>query len=362
MRHRTIVLALIAMTLLLNGCGANRVTSNPASPPASSGPGDYGQPPAGVPLLYMHDPDHVSWLIGFDWTGRPRGTVKISPPLVPDESIDSSPDGQWFRRPLGQGTILDRLGRPVPGTPPLSGIGVAAIWADDNRHLCGVYRGEATNVWTLSTQLPGQSPKPVGVVAPGSDVAQTGVVVLACSLRNDRAILLGISISSPDEIWVIRMSDGTVVSHHAYAANLLESVVASRDAAYVAENSSAAFPTHSPQGAAVTRIRRVSDWAQVATPGVSTVIGFNDDDSLAIFNDPKSNVPILLSVVDWRSGSALWRDEGTSSLGGFAAEPGGRDIALILKDAGREEPVGTILIVHGDGTLTKIAGRYWPAW
>ena len=348
------------MTFLL-ACGSNPVKSNPANPQISSVAGDYGQPPVGVPLLYVHDPNHVSWLIGFDWTGQPRGTVKISPPLGPDESIEMSPDGQWFRRPLGVGTILDRLGRPLPGTP-LSGIGLAAIWADDNRHLCGVYRGQATNAWTLSTQLPGQSPKPVAVVAQDSGVAQTGLVVLACSFRNDQAILLGISISSPSEAWVIRISDGKLISHHAYAAKLLSSVVASRDAAYIAENSAATFPSYSPQGAVVTRIRRVSDWAQVATHGVTTVMGFNDDDSLAIFNDPKNNVPTILSVVDWRSGSALWRDEGTVALGGSVAEPGGRDIALKLKDPVREDPLATILIVHGDGTLTKIAGRYWPAW
>ena len=40
--------------------------------------GDYGPPPTGVNLLYVHDPDHASWLIAYDWSGQPRGTVKLS--------------------------------------------------------------------------------------------------------------------------------------------------------------------------------------------------------------------------------------------------------------------------------------------
>src|SRR5258708_13064592 len=77
----------------------------------------------------------------------------------------------------------------------------------------------------------------------------------------------------------MQLSDGTVVSHHTYPANLLASITASRDAAYISENSAAILPSAQPGGAVVTRIRRVSDWTEVAEPAVASVLSFSGDDS-----------------------------------------------------------------------------------
>lgn len=40
---------------------------------------DYGPPPAGVPLIYLADKNHPGWYTGFDWSGKPRGTIKLPP-------------------------------------------------------------------------------------------------------------------------------------------------------------------------------------------------------------------------------------------------------------------------------------------
>ncbi|HEY4888716.1 MAG TPA: hypothetical protein VIJ58_09080, partial [Candidatus Dormibacteraeota bacterium] len=53
----------------------NHRASVPVTNPKASPVADYGPPPAGVPLLYVHDPNNPSWLIGYDWSGKARGTV-----------------------------------------------------------------------------------------------------------------------------------------------------------------------------------------------------------------------------------------------------------------------------------------------
>lgn len=160
----------------------------------------------------------------------------------------------------------------------------------------------------------------------------------------------------------MKLSDGTVLSHHTYSANLLANIVASRDAAYISENSALILPSSTPQGAVVTRIRRVSDWTEVATPSVAMVMGFSDDDSLVLLMVPGQSGSRTVSVEDWRSGSTKWFYVGPDTFGGFVAEPGGQDFALVLKTVGVQDPLADLLIVHGDGSTTKFPRRYEPTW
>src|SRR5258708_23867241 len=112
----------------------------------------------------------------------------------------------------------------------------------------------------------------------------------------------------------MQLSDGTVVSHRTCPANLLASITASRDAAYISENSAAILPSAQPGGAVVTRIRRVSDSTEAAEPGVASVLSFSGDESrilLAGSTAPAQNR--LLMVEDWRSGSTIWHIHGTNA-------------------------------------------------
>jgi len=75
--------------LMVAGLMSTRHTpraSVPAATPNASPLVDYGPPPAGVPLLYVHDPNNPSWLIAFDWSGKPRGTVKLPATALQDPS------------------------------------------------------------------------------------------------------------------------------------------------------------------------------------------------------------------------------------------------------------------------------------
>jgi hypothetical protein len=334
---------------------------------------DYGPPPAGVPLLYVHDPNNPSWLIGFDWSGQPRGTVKLSPEAA-QGGVRMAPDGSAFQvgSTIKGGTdiFLDRLGHPIP-TNGVSTDVAGEMWADDNKHLCLVTLNQQTFAWGLSTRLPGAAARPVAVIARDPGLGQSGISLAACSFDNNRAILVRTVIAWPSELWVVRLTDGKVLSHNTYSSSRpFANVVGSGDALFVAENSSKSVGQLG-SAAPSTIIRRVSDRSVVATLDPSlAVLAFNGDDSLVLVTSSPSlepAQPALTSVIDLRSGQAVWHDQGTSVFGGVVAQPGGRDFALILNTSGSQtpgvpDPMATILIIHGDGSLTKFPRLYEPAW
>lgn len=364
------------------------VLGNPKASPVA----DYGPPPAGVPLLYVHDPNHPSWLIGYDWSGKPRGTVKLSTDLAQNASgVQMTPDGSGFEvggtYKGGTGTFLDRLGLPISTQTGSTG-DVGAMWADDNQHQCLVTLSP-TFVWGLSTLLPGQAPRPVAVIAHDPGVGESGISLAACSFRNNQAILVRTTIAWPAELWVVRLSDGTVLAHHSYGlSDRLSTVVASRDGLYIAENSAKGPALDSPdtvQGAGSTTIRLVSRWSAIKLldPSIQ-VLAFSANDRFALEIPAPSAQP---EVLDWVADIRDWTIGSGETLGTFAVQPIGDGFALAFIAAPGVEvtPCGTtaqtacggqvddplrdILIVHGgDGTstnppsTTQLPGRYVPTW
>ena len=362
--------AAILAILVVAGLMSTRFAHRAITPiPAASPKADYGPPPSGVNLLYVHDPKHPSWLTGYDWQGQPRGTVKLAQPT----EVTMAPDGSAFEVTIGakggSGDFLDRLGNLVAGVPA-PGMPVG-IWADDNRHFCVAFADQHTSSWILGIQLPGEMVRAVAAIAPYVTGDQSGISLAACSVRNDQAILVRTTIAWPYEMWVVRISDGAVVSHTAYSdSHLLANVVASRDAMFIAENSSKSTGQQDST-APSTIIRRVSDRSVVATLDPSMgVLAFSGDDSLVLVDSSPLVVgqATRLSVIDVRSGRALpWQDQGSAALGGFLAQPGGSDFALAFTNLGTNSPgargqAASILIIHGDGSVTKLPGFSVPTW
>lgn len=360
-----VVAALVLAVAVVSGLMSTRLLQRataPASPKATAA--DYGPPPAGIPLLFVHDPNHASWLIGYDWSGKARGTVKPPQYLASTTVIGMSPDGQEFvaAEPNGSRFLLDRLGNPVPGEP-------AGFWADDNQHQCVVGVNLTTYVWTLYTQQVGTSLRAVGDITHDQNASQTKIDVAACSFRSDKAILVGMKATSAADIWVMRLSDGTVLAHHTYPELLLANVVASADAAYIAENTFGTVGQGAFQGQGITAIRRVSDWVQVGTVGSSAVRGFSGDDSLVLVTP--SQVPqlaTLVNVVDWKTGRELWQHQAPYGVQSIVAEPSGGDFAVALS-TGQATPTcafcslsAEIVIAHRDGSTTTLPGRLTPLW
>jgi hypothetical protein len=345
--------------------------SVPAATPNATPLVDYGPPPAGVPLLYVHDPNDPSWLIAFDWSGKPRGTVKLQAAAAQDPSaVKMAPDGSGFEvggtYKGGTGTFLDRLGQPVATETGSTGL-VGAMWADDNQHQCVLSLSPTTYVWRLATQLPGQAPRPVAVIAKDPSIGQSGISLTACSFRSDRAIAVRTVIAWPAELWVIRLSDGAILAHHSYAASgQLVSVVGSADGKYVAESAANGQGVGSSKSATSTVIRRVSDWQVVKKfDPLVQVLRFSGDGALALVSESvqPNSLQATLKILNWSTGSTVWQRD-LSNPSGFAltVQTNGRDFAFADVTLGGPDLKATISIVHGDGSVTKLSQSYEAAW
>jgi hypothetical protein len=135
-------------------------------------------------------------------------------------------------------------------------------------------------------------------------------------------------------------------------------IVASDESLFIAEMTVIPGAT-----APSTIIRRVSDRSVVASLASVAVLAFSGDDSLVFVSNSLPSAPDQeVSVIDVRSGNALWHGQLTG-LAGFV-EPGGRAFAVGLTGPiaiGSTGPLFTFLIIHGDGSVTRIPGSYTPA-
>jgi hypothetical protein len=337
----------------------------PAATPNATPLADYGPPPAGVPLLYVKDPNHPSWLIGFDWTGMPRGTVKLDPSIG---TVGMAPDGQSFAVGYGNkggtGEILDRLGQPIPAVGAAIPSVDFPIWADDNQHTCGVAVDMQTLTSTLVTLMPGRPVLPVAVL--GHDEGLPGSYRIAsCSIKDDRAIVIRSSNPAAAEVLVVRLSTGQVSSLLSYASpDLVANVIASGDSNFIAENSAQSVGQLGA-GAPNTIIRRVQDKSVVVTlPPTTGVLAFNSDDSLVfVYTTPwVGGAPTALAVIDVQSGQTIWSYNGPGMFGNVLAKPGGRDLAVYVRTPNDVDPLTDLMIVQADGVLLNFPRRYAPAW
>jgi hypothetical protein len=336
-----VVAGLMSSKLLLRG-------SVPAASPASSPSGDYGPPPNGINLIWMHDPNHPSWLVGYDWSGAPRGTIK---PQSPD--LVMAPDGQSFTTGVsakgGHWQFYDRLGNLVSSDE--AGAVYNVRFADDNRHVCAMTQDQATFAYKLWTLVPGGKLTEVGEVARDSDLAQTVVVLAACSIQNDRAIAYRISISAVTEAWIVRLSDGQVLAHHQYSPSI-PILIASRDARYVAEGS----------GDGPIVIRRVADWTAAATvdAGVNPLEFSGDDTRLLVSSlyDTSGGVTNARDV-DWASGKTLWTLPEEAGVGVLLVpEPGGPGFVVgVAVPGSADRRLYDLQIVAGSGSAVEL-GRF----
>jgi hypothetical protein len=357
--------ALLLGLLVVVGLMSTRLAqhSNVPSGPKASPVAELGPPPAGLALVYLHDPNQADSYTAYDWTGKARGRFKLSQP--PAGVLLQSPDGQHFLASSGKGggTVLDRLGNPIP---PSTANG-PATWADDNLHLCTASFNSATLVDSLVTMVPGGNVHHVADFAKEDNVGQTGVAVAACSFAKDQAVLVRTALAWPTDIWVIRLSDGKILSHHTYTGQTLATVVASPDGEYIAESSARSIPMVSPSGAVSTVLRRVSDWTVVLTlPAYTQVLGFSGDGTHVVISKQPAQYPgpTHLEIIDWIVPHGVWNYDGPEAQVSLIAQPGGSDFAIAFRplSASAQDPAWDIVIVHGDGSTAKISGRYATLW
>jgi len=330
---------------------------------------DYGPPPAGVPLVYVKDPKHPGWLIGFDWTGTPRGTVKLAQTVDPLTAFGQSPDGSAFAYGYNgkNSTIqfLDRLGQPVGG--PASPGYQDQMWADDGRQMCTLeWSPPGLNAqWRLGLRLPDAPASRTSVVALDPNIVVSGIIAVSfagCSARNDEAVIQYSYMGRPSAYWVFRISDGKTLAHLTFATNQEVNFVASPDGTLIAENSAKSTSQIAP-AAPSTIIRRVSDMSVIATldPSVA-VLAFNRDSSLALVATTPwaPGIATHLEIIEVRGGAVVWRLDGNAQLSSVLVQPDGRGFGVLLQDPRDSgvHPLVSIVIVHADGTAKTILGPY----
>lgn len=359
-RRVIVSFAVLAGIVVIAGFMAIQFAPRAAAPAVVASPSpvavDYGPPPPSVPLVWVQDPNHPGWLIGFDWTGKPRGTVKISQPVGQYDKLSQAPDGSAFAyEPNAKGgfqVFFDRTGNPIANSGP-SVRYQSEMWADDSRHLCTL---EAQN-GGLGLMLPGAAPNPVNAVALDPALARSGIIAFsfaACSARNDRAVITYSYTGRPTAYWVVRISDGAILQQRTYPTDQVANVTASMDGSLIAENSGA------------TVILRASDLSVITRldPTVGILAFSGDNSSVLVSTAPLgAGLPANQEVLDLQTGAVMWRGEGTSALSAFAVQPASNAFAVALTQPGEEKLPATILIVYGGGSKpAKLPGLFIPSW
>ena len=305
--------------------------------------------------------------VAVDWNGT---TIGI---LHEQGNIHQSPDGSRLLAGAG-GSIIDQTGMVVGQLPTLKG---GPGWSDDSKQSC--------RMSTASGDVPSGNGEPGwlftgSIGTAGHRVAQLGEFggqsapsVVACSPSTDRAVVAEGVIMWTREVWLVRLSTGTVLYHHLYADGQVASlVIASHDGRYLAEQ----LIMSSSQGPVVygdTQIRRTSDGAVLARIPRQAVVGFSWDGSRVVTTPAyQSGGPNEVRVVDWQHNQVLWRhslapqDQTGYGRVDLLPRPEGTDIAIAV---GRSTTDGTpdqyegLWIIRGDGDSQQIVvGQLAPAF
>jgi len=362
-----IVLAALVVFGLMSSRLSNRGSVSPPKSNPTAGPtvvADYGPPPAGVPLFYLGDPNHTGWYIGYNWQGVPQGTIKLSQPADPNSYLRQSPDGSMFvvtpAAKGGNGQFLDRLLKPVGSASVYSPL---QMWADDNRHYCTL--DESPGQWALSLRTPGTTSATTHVVAIDSQNLRSGIIAIglgSCSAINDTAVLIYSYFPRPPEEWVVRISDGKIMSHRTYDSTYSD-LVSSTDGRLIAANSAKSTGYLAGATAPNTLVIRTSDGSTVATLDPTYgVLGFSADDSVALVatSPYASGVATHLAAVELATGNVIWRYDGNEYLSGFFIESSGAAFALMLQQVSDRDPHPTVYVamVYRDGTSYALVGTF----
>ncbi|HKW71075.1 MAG TPA: hypothetical protein VJP81_10870 [Candidatus Dormibacteraeota bacterium] len=362
------VAALLGMAVVVGLMSARlaQKASVPAATPQatpSSLDRDYGPPPAGVPLFYVESPSHRGWYIGFDWTGKPRGTIKVA--IAQSSSLYQAPDGSGFAMEpsgnLGFYQFLDRLGQQVGIDPtPYQ----SQMWADDSRHLC-VLEGNSGQ-WKIGLRAPGAAPASLHQVALDSSNLRSDLInrgFSSCSAQNDRAIITYSFVGAPAEVWVVRISDGSILFHKVDQANTFSAIVASGDGGLIADNSGQSLGYDAGPTPPATLIERAADGSTVRALDPSIrVLAFSGDDRLALVTTAPNAAGRVthLALVRVADGSVLWRYDGGLQYTESLIEPNGSAIVVMQQSQSDEQvhPSVGVVILHPDGTSIPLEGEF----
>ncbi len=316
------------------GQGTHGVPAHP--PTANASPTPLSQPlnvPTDTPVIVYHDPAKLDQTDGLTWDGSLSGKVDWGGSLgLPN------PAGNLF----GTATeILDRSGRIV-ATGNFGAKSFQATWADDEVSFCRMVpfdylgaNGVQATLQLITLRGDTQVPTPRNVVRVGKVYEQSFIRVAACSVRQDRAVVVqsaGQGIGTA-QYWVVQLSTGKILWTHNFqeltnphfppVPTPTMSVVASPDGEYIAVNSvsqtKVGATIYGPDGSVLSNLS-------------ATVGAFSWDASLLVTDPGTGSGPV--SIVRRLDGSVVWTGpagNGFALLQAFA-EPDGANLAIGVSD------------------------------
>ncbi len=328
---------------------------------------ELGPPSAGAgPLIWYSTTSpygatpQAGSLVALDWNGTAVGTLHTT------GGANQSPDGSRLDA-AGLGYV-NQTGQGIAAVQPDKG---GPGWSDDSRHFCamqtasgGIASGNGEPAWLFAGPIEG----PVHRVAQAGEFGgQSGPQAVACSFLSDRAIVVETVIIGASDVWVIKLSTGALLYHRQYSNQRIPDVRASHDGMYLAEQT-AAFDAQGALRGGATVIRRVSDGKEVARLDNQRVVAFSWDGTRVVtMPAPGSFGTNEARLVDWKSGSILWRlpgppgsngEEGASAL----ARPNGTELVVAVGTQSLAG-IGSLWLVHADGSARQIAkGPLWTAF
>jgi hypothetical protein len=372
------VLAIIAVAC--GGGAAKQVATPPGSPasaasgptPVAVPPHDYGPPPDGVELVYVQDPGSPSWLIGFDWQGRPRATVhlkELDGAGVGPAAVSVAPNGAGFEGGSGAtGAVytFDRLGRLVYQYVSGAKGGMVSSWSEDGAVLCGIDESISQNDTTdffLVRRAPTVTFLRVARFQELDGVpGDLGYDVFACSNRLDRALVVKTVCCGVQGAIAIRLSDGTILGTWERDAG---SPIFSPDGQLVAD------PTVDPAGATTSTVVSLLLGGTVLArygPGVA-FRAFSSDNQLAVVVADRAGGPVA-QVIEVATRRVVWQDGSSRSVSGVWARPGTADMAIAFTASPEKvpcpgassqsciNPSSQVVIVRQDGSSVDLKGSF----
>jgi hypothetical protein len=307
--------------------------------------------PAGQPVVLYRDPADVTQVDGVTWDGRTSGRVG---PATKNANLSLDPTGTLYE--ADNQTVRDRTGSVVGQFEQAQ---VSRYWADDGHHYCWIdpvvpLPSTIGVAAILQLRAPGEKARVVAQV--GTIARQSGIQVVACSVRRDRAVVVQgyAQAAIAARVWVVELSTGRIVWARTYPSDGVSQVhvEASQDGRYVAEVRASCCPMGTPPPASTTVSTTVEDTVGGAVGHVpGNVVALSWDGSLALVQAP-ANGASPPHVIRWRDGVVVWQAAAGWTYASSIAEPGGQRLAVVVGD-----PSGPSLARSDDVYVVAPAGQ-----
>jgi hypothetical protein len=337
--------AVVIRGLHPNGVVTNHPSPTPVATPAPTPvPTAMAQPlnvPDSTPVILFHDPANFDQIDGTTWDGSAKGRLGVNPEA--GNGILPNPAGTLWATTRD---VRDRTGGVVV-TLAGNTKGFPGTWADDGRHYCSMVSKDAMGQVggvpaTLQMTAVGQAPR--NVVQIGRVYDQTSAGIAACSIDKDLAVAVqSSSTGTAVQFWVVQLSTGRVLSTRPSG-----DIRASRDGQYIAEigynqaTGSSSTTIYSPTGVVLGHV-------------AGRVDSFSWDGSLAV---QMENYGQQVSVINWRTGTVVWKGPSNGGYLEAMPEPGGQRIAVSVSDPQHPQtggfPPRNVYIVGPDGHAVEL--------